>query len=178
MALLRERCCGGSFDPAGRRGIVGVAVDQVKRDGGFKERQHQEYSASNKIQNVTIAGVTRDGKDATNELSCLILEVCRKLKVPFPQIVLRHHDGLPDLFFSKVIEVNRDLGAGAVTMLNDKKIVRDLSDFGMSLEDSRIIWAMDAFTLTRGKPTAPNEDRATSTQQKYWSSLSMTGLTM
>ena len=56
---------------------------------------HTRYSAGGPLyQNVTIGGVDRDGKDATNRLSSLILETVGELRLTQPNLSVRYHSGM------------------------------------------------------------------------------------
>ncbi|MFC2060532.1 glycyl radical protein [Chloroflexota bacterium] len=102
----------------------------------FREHTVREIAQSPVLQNLTIGGVTRDGKDATNELSFLILEVERQLKLPQPQLTLRYHDGLPEAFLIKAVETTKDI-AGKPAFFNDKVAILGHCNLGIPLEDAR-----------------------------------------
>jgi formate C-acetyltransferase len=68
-------------------------------------------SASN-LQDDTNGGVTKDGRDATNDLTFLILEVSRQLKLTQPPVYFRYHPGMSEEILLKAIETNRDHGGG------------------------------------------------------------------
>ena len=53
---------------------------------------------------VTIGGQTRDGRDAVNELSYLILESKRDCPLHYPELAVRIHDRTPDRFLRAVAE--------------------------------------------------------------------------
>jgi pyruvate formate-lyase/glycerol dehydratase family glycyl radical enzyme len=61
------------------------------------------------FQNVTIGGRDRDGKDASNELSHIMVEVDTALKLPQPTLSLRYHDCISEEFLFKCGE---DIGTG------------------------------------------------------------------
>jgi len=52
----------------------------------------------------TLCGVTSDGKDATNELSMLILEVDKKLRLPQPDLTIMYHPGIKEEILEKACE--------------------------------------------------------------------------
>ncbi|MBI2848634.1 MAG: glycyl radical protein [Chloroflexi bacterium] len=100
----------------------------------FRTRQAAQ---GNMYQNMTIGGQTSDGRDATNELSYLILEVTRQVKLIQPTISLRYHDGLPDEFLIQAAEVNRDYGGGMPAWFNDKAALVSLTRLGIPLAEAR-----------------------------------------
>ena len=61
--------------------------------------------------NITIGGINKNGKDATNEFRYLALKIARELKVPIG-LYLRTHEGIPDELWMKAFETNRIVGGG------------------------------------------------------------------
>jgi len=104
-------------------------------------RSHQEIAQANYFANVTLGGVTRDGRDAANELSCLVLQVAKQVKTHQPHISLRYHRALAPEFLEKAIECNRDHGAGIPAWFNDRIGMEYLMDRGVRWDDARD-WAM------------------------------------
>lgn len=87
-------------------------------------------------QNVTIGGQTEEGEDATNELSYLILEVEKEVKLSQPTLSLRYFEGLQDEFLHKCAEVIRS-GGGKPAIFCDKYALSALSHYGIPLEEAR-----------------------------------------
>lgn len=92
---------------------------------------------ASQFQDVTIGGVTKDGRDASNELTYLILEVTRQMKVAQPPLYLRCHHGTPEELLLKAVETNRDHGAGMPAFVNDEPSIMRLMATGVPLEDAR-----------------------------------------
>jgi pyruvate formate-lyase/glycerol dehydratase family glycyl radical enzyme len=86
------------------------------------------------LPHVTLGGRTKEGRDATNELSYLILEVARQVHYAEPAIYVRYHDGMKKDFLVKALEVNRDLGGGNPSFMNDQLGTARLLARGMDLE--------------------------------------------
>ncbi|MFC1986892.1 pyruvate formate lyase family protein, partial [Chloroflexota bacterium] len=97
----------------------------------------QQVNQGSNFQDITICGVTRDGKDATNELSFLILEVTRQMKMPQPAVYMRYHNGLSEELLIKAIETNRDHSAGNPCFVNDAATLLKLTDRGVPLTEAR-----------------------------------------
>ncbi|MFH1775413.1 MAG: pyruvate formate lyase family protein, partial [Chloroflexota bacterium] len=91
---------------------------------------------TNMFQNITIGGQTRDGRDATNELSYLILDVTEDFRQTQPTITVRYHDGLSDRFLVRAAEVVRG-GTGMPAWINDKAAITTLTSYGIPLEEAR-----------------------------------------
>jgi formate C-acetyltransferase len=84
---------------------------------------------------VTIGGQTPEGKDATNELSYLILESSRPLLINYPEVGVRIHSGTPDHFLRAVCEAIKD-GKGIPKLLNDEVIIPFYLSNGAKLRES------------------------------------------
>jgi len=86
-------------------------------------------------ENLTIGGVDRNGKDATNELSYIMLDAYTHLKTVQPTFSIRIHKMTPDDFLYKVGE---SIKAGAsVALFNDDVMIKSLVKLGFTLEDAR-----------------------------------------
>jgi pyruvate formate-lyase len=98
---------------------------------------HTRFSAGGPLyQNVTIGGVTRDGKDAVNELSFLILESVGDMKLTQPNLSVRYHKGMKDDFLRAAVEVIKR-GFGMPAFNNDEVVIPGMLKLGVSLEDAR-----------------------------------------
>jgi formate C-acetyltransferase len=87
-------------------------------------------------QLITVGGVKRDGSDATNDVTYMLLECAQRLMLHDPPMSLRIHEGTPDKLWDIAIETTRACG-GVPTFENDKVIVPALLDRGLSLESAR-----------------------------------------
>jgi len=88
------------------------------------------------FQNVTIGGQTEEGEDATNDLSYLILEVEKEIKLSQPTLSLRYFDGLKEDFLFKCAEVIKS-GGGKPAIFCDNYALSTLSHYGIPLEEAR-----------------------------------------
>jgi pyruvate-formate lyase len=84
------------------------------------ERKDVRHAPGTLLPHITIGGADENGNDVTNELSCLILEVMRQLKLSEPAVYLRWHENMSDEFLIYALECNRDYGGGNPALLNDK----------------------------------------------------------
>ncbi len=84
---------------------------------------------------VTIGGQTPDGKDATHELSMLVLEAHAQMGGAINQLSVRIHDNSPEEFVRRTAEVFRY--ANGIAIYNDEAIVKGLNADGLSMEDAR-----------------------------------------
>lgn len=101
-----------------------------------RSQAHTFSSAGSPLyQNVTIGGQTRDGKDAVNELSYLVLRSVAQTKLPQPNLTVRYHAGLDNNFMNECIEVMK-LGFGMPAFNNDEIIIPSFIDLGVTKEDA------------------------------------------
>lgn len=99
------------------------------------ESSSKMYEAYAHFETVTIGGRTRTGKDATNELSYLILDSKRNFFSTYPDLAARIHSRTPDKFLRTCIEVLKD-GQGFPKFFNDEEIVPNLIAKGVKLQDA------------------------------------------
>ncbi len=97
---------------------------------------HTRFSAGSPLyQNVTIGGQTRDGKDAANDLSRLILKTVARTHLPQPNLTVRYHRGLSNDFMNECIEVMR-CGFGMPAFNNDEIVIPSFISLGIDKEDA------------------------------------------
>jgi len=97
---------------------------------------HTRFSAGSPLyQNVTIGGQTTNGRDATNEVSRLILKTVARCHLPQPNLTVRYHKGLSDEFMHECIQVIR-CGFGMPAFNNDEIIIPSFLDIGVKKEDA------------------------------------------
>lgn len=89
------------------------------------------------LGNVTVGGVNSAGKDASNELSCLLLHVAAQVKTNVPHISIRYHRAMAPELFDTALECTRDHGAGIPAWFNDRGGIEHLLDRGYPLEEAR-----------------------------------------
>lgn len=97
---------------------------------------HTQFSAGSPLyQNVTIGGQTKDGKDAVNPLSYMIIRSDAQVHLPQPNLTIRYHAGLDDRFMNEAIELMK-LGTGMPAFNSDEVIIKSLIEKGVSKEDA------------------------------------------
>lgn len=90
--------------------------------GTHCESSSKLFEAYAHFETVTIGGQTRDGADATNELSYLILESKQGFPTTYPDLAVRVHSGSPEKFLRACAEVIKE-GQGFPKLFNDEEIV-------------------------------------------------------
>lgn len=88
------------------------------------------------VQGLTFGGVDREGNDAVNELSYLILDVIEEARLKEPNYQVRLHPGTPESFTRRVMDVARQ-GGGMPAIFNDEAAVAALTRHGYPLEEAR-----------------------------------------
>ncbi|MFW9908409.1 MAG: trans-4-hydroxy-L-proline dehydratase [Candidatus Thorarchaeota archaeon] len=91
---------------------------------------YQDFSLFN------TGGVTLEGKDAVNDLSYLLLDVCKHMKLIMPSLCIQLSTENPDLFLLKAIDVVNE-GFGQPSLFNTDVIIKEFLRAGKSIEDAR-----------------------------------------
>ncbi|MBR3881040.1 MAG: glycyl radical protein [Mailhella sp.] len=105
---------------------------------------------------VTIGGQTRDGRDATNELSYLVLKSRQASPMPYPDLAARIHSRSPQRFLWEVAETIK-VGQGYPKLFNDEEIIPLHLAKGANLAD-----IMDYTASGCAEIRMPNHDTMTS----------------
>lgn len=101
-----------------------------------RSQSHTFSSAGSPMyQNVTIGGQTPDKKDATNELSYLILKSVAQTRLPQPNLTVRYHRNIPKAFLDEAVEVMK-LGTGMPAFNSDEVIIPSFIEKGVKEEDA------------------------------------------
>ncbi|MBQ7160862.1 MAG: hypothetical protein IJR90_04050 [Clostridia bacterium] len=89
------------------------------------------------VHNIPLGGVKpEDGTDATNDLSFMVLQICRALHTTHPRLVARIHRNSPGEFMALVVKMWSE-GMSDPTLASDELIIEGLRGYGVSLEDAR-----------------------------------------
>lgn len=86
-------------------------------------------------QNVTIGGVDKDGKDATNALSYIALDAYSDVRTVQPNLSVRVDADTPEDFFRKAAACAAD--GVLLHIFNDRVVVDSLAGAGHTIEDAR-----------------------------------------
>ena len=117
--------------------LVGSLITLIGRREQCAQVLMREAVQTNKISNITLAGLMRDGSDASNELTYLFLHMVGLLKYAEPHFSFIWHDGISRWAMMKAIETNRMTGAGHPQFLNGDTTTKYFVDRGVPLEDAR-----------------------------------------
>lgn len=100
--------------------IMRCKVMKINRVSGKANRAKNSGMA--KWYNWTIGGVDKDGNDATNELSYLLLEAAQDTHMPHHTVTVRVHEGTPDKLMKKALECVRS-GIGMPAFVGDESYI-------------------------------------------------------
>ena len=71
---------------------------------------------------VTVGGQTRDGRDATNELTYIFLRSKREFPLNYPDLAARIHSRSPERYLYEVAETIKE-GSGFPKLINDEEVI-------------------------------------------------------
>lgn len=94
-------------------------------------------SANHWMMNMILGGQDRDGNDATNDLSYLILKLWDYYELVSPVMSARFHKGTPQEFKDLCAKVLIHGGDGEPTIYNDETVIAGLVESGIPIEDAR-----------------------------------------
>lgn len=86
--------------------------------------------------NMCVGGVTRDGLDATNDLTYLLMDAVRHVRIYQPSLATRVHNKSPHKYLKKIVDVIRS-GMGFPAIHFDDTHIKMMLAKGCSIEDSR-----------------------------------------
>lgn len=87
------------------------------------------------FEQTSVGGLTREGEDATNELSYLVLESKKEFPLNYPDLSVRIHSQTPEAFLWKVSELIKE-GTGFPKLYNDEEIIPFYLAKGEKIEDA------------------------------------------
>ena len=98
------------------------------------------------VQAITLGGVDKNGEDAVNEMSYIILEATRNVDF-IRDVSVRLHSKSPDAFIRYAAKMIAQ-GGGIPFLFNDDCFIKALSDRGIRLEDARNYAPIGCIELT------------------------------
>jgi formate C-acetyltransferase len=84
---------------------------------------------------LTVGGKTKDGRDATNELSYLILRSKREFPLNYPDLAARIHAQSPEKFLHEIATTIKE-GSGFPKLINDEEVIPLYLAKGATIEDA------------------------------------------
>lgn len=86
--------------------------------------------------NMCVGGVTREGRDATNDLTYLLMDAVRHVRIYQPSLATRMHNKSPQKYLKKIVDVIRS-GMGFPAIHFDDSHIKMMLAKGVSIEDAR-----------------------------------------
>lgn len=120
-----------AFDLAGCMLIKMSEMMWVTSEGGSKF-----FAGYQPFVNMCVGGVTRDGRDATNDLTYLLMDAVRHVKIYQPSLAARIHNKSPQEYMKKIVDVVR-AGMGFPACHFDDTHIKMMLAKGISIEDAR-----------------------------------------
>jgi pyruvate formate-lyase/glycerol dehydratase family glycyl radical enzyme len=98
--------------------------------------QREKWAGLAKWNNMVIGGQTPEGRDATNELTYLVLEAVKRCPTPHHTVTLRVHEGTPEPLMLKALELVK-MGIGMPAFVSDKSYIEYMLSKGVPLDKAR-----------------------------------------
>jgi pyruvate-formate lyase len=111
--------------------LLKIMTHNIRPESNFIGTFYQRYEGS---APVTLGGLTREGKDATNELSYLFLEAADRARSAV-NVVVRFHENSPEDLYMAVAEVLYR-GCSSVSLMNDEVCMEAMLRRGFTREDA------------------------------------------
>ncbi len=100
------------------------------RGGNYGSGDAQHY------QNILLAGIDENGKEVTNKVTYLVLDILEELGISDFPTTVRINKNTDEKLLKRVSEVIR-LGGGVVAVYNEDLIIESLTDYGYELKEVR-----------------------------------------
>ncbi|MDR0338941.1 MAG: choline trimethylamine-lyase [Desulfovibrio sp.] len=120
-----------AFDLAGCMLIKMSEMMWITSEGGSKF-----FAGYQPFVNMCVGGVTRDGRDATNDLTYLLMDAVRHVRIYQPSLAARVHNKSPEKYLRKIVDVVRS-GMGFPAVHFDDTHIKMMLAKGVSIEDAR-----------------------------------------
>ncbi len=97
----------------------------------------QLFGGTGSNQAITIGGVDKDGKDAVNELTYVMLRATELMKLRDPNLNARYYQGInSNEYLRRLCDANVNTGA-TPALHNDKAVIKSLTHKGETIEQAR-----------------------------------------
>lgn len=120
-----------AFELAGCMLIKMSEMMWITSEGGSKF-----FAGYQPFVNMCVGGVMRDGRDATNDLTYLLMDAVRLVKIYQPSLSTRIHNKSPQKYLKKIVDVIRS-GMGFPACHFDDSHIKMMLAKGVSIEDAR-----------------------------------------
>ncbi len=114
---------------------LNLKIMQLNFVGGGKG-QRDKWAGMARWHNFIIGGCDQDGKEASNDLSYLLLEAAMELQTPHPTLTLRVSEDTPKALMQKALEVVRT-GMGMPAFISEKSYINFVAGEGVDIREAR-----------------------------------------
>jgi len=120
----------GRITPDRARELIGMFMLKVDSLFYIGDNYYVKANAGLPMwQVMSVGGLTRDGRDASNELSYLVLDACEEMKLAQPPIALRINRFTPPELIRKGIQMNQE-GMSNPAFFSDKTVHQTILNKG------------------------------------------------
>ena len=102
----------------------------------MSERISEYHGGFLVVQAAIVGGMDREGNDAVNPLTYLMLDVMEKHGMRDPNYQVRVHSGSPPSYLNRALDVARR-GSGCPALFNDEAVIESLKAHGFPEEEAR-----------------------------------------
>lgn len=120
-----------AFELAGCMLVKMSEMMWVTSEGGSKF-----FAGYQPFVNMCVGGLTREGRDGTNDLTYLLMDAVRHVKIYQPSLACRIHTKSPQKYMKKIVDVVRS-GMGFPACHFDDTHIKMMLAKGVSIEDAR-----------------------------------------
>ncbi len=111
-------------------GMFIKGCEWIQRDTPCGAGDAQHY------QNILLAGIDREGREVTNAVTYLVLDIVEELGISDFPITVRINENTPEKLLTRVAEVMRH-GGGVIAVYNEPLILQSLENFGYDRKEAR-----------------------------------------
>ncbi len=115
--------------------LLRVKISEYNGVGGGKG-QREKWAGMARWHNFILGGCDRDGNEATNEMTYIMLDATEEVRTPHPTLTVRVSDKTPEKLIKRSLELVRS-GLGMPAFISEDLYMSFLTDRGVPLEDAR-----------------------------------------
>ncbi len=149
--LFKQDLEGGRLSLEEASDIIGDYITYVARLESIREAMFGRVGQqATMVNHITLGGMGRDGQEASNELTYLIIHTLGLLRYAEPHASLRVSQRTPRWLLLKGLETNQKVN-GVPMYLNDDHITNYIHERGIPIEDARD-WAVQGCSQPMALP--------------------------
>lgn len=94
------------------------------------------FGGMSTVQGITIGGINKQGKDATNEMTYIVLEAIKSVNKPSPNLAVRISRNTPDKLYEELSKIISS-GLNIMALLNDEVVIEAFKKSGTTQDDAK-----------------------------------------